>query len=298
MSPARDGLAEPAPAKINLTLHCAAPRADGYHPLHSLVVFADWGDTLRAEPADTLSLSLEGPGADGLRDDPHNLVLKAAWALRAAADEPDLGARLVLEKHLPVAAGLGGGSADAAAALRLLNRLWALDFSLKQLAEIASVVGADVPACVWSRPLVMEGIGETVTPLVAWPALHGVIVNPGVALSTADVFATFDAQEPASTLAANTRPPVAGTPEAAFERIVEGQNDLESAAIGLAPIVGDVLKALDGLASARLARMSGSGASCFALFDNAKEAEAAADTLRARQPGWLVRPVIFGGALS
>lgn len=298
MSPARDGLAEPAPAKINLTLHCAAPRADGYHPLHSLVVFADWGDTLRAEPADALSLSLEGPGADGLRDDPHNLVLKAAWALRAAADKPDLGARLVLEKHLPVAAGLGGGSADAAAALRLLNRLWALDFSLKQLAEIASVVGADVPACVWSRPLVMEGIGETITPLVAWPALYGVIVNPGVALSTADVFRAFDARESASTLAANTRPPVAGTPEAAFERIHEGQNDLESAAMALAPVVGDVLKALEGLPGVGLARMSGSGASCFALFGNAKEAEAAADTLFAQQPGWLVRPVIFGGALS
>lgn len=298
MSPARDGLAEPAPAKINLTLHCAAPRADGYHPLHSLVVFADWGDTLRAEPADTLSLSLEGPGADGLRDDPHNLVLKAAWALRAAADKPDLGARLVLEKHLPVAAGLGGGSADAAAALRLLNRLWALDFSLKQLAEIASVVGADVPACVWSRPLVMQGIGETITPLVAWPALHGVIVNPGVALSTAEVFAAFDTQDPARKLAANTRPPVAGTPEAAFDRILEGRNDLESAAMSLAPPVGDVLKALESLPGARLARMSGSGASCFALFDDAKAAEAAADTLRAQQPGWLVRPVVFGGALS
>ena len=298
MSPARDGLAEPAPAKINLTLHCAAPRADGFHPLHSLVVFADWGDTLRAEPADTLSLSLEGPGADGLRDDPHNLVLKAAWALRAAADKPDLGARLVLEKHLPVAAGLGGGSADAAAALRLLNRLWALDFSLKQLAEIASVVGADVPACVWSRPLVMEGIGETVTPLVAWPALHGVIVNPGVALSTADVFAAFDTQGPASMLAANVRAPVAGTPEAAFDCILEGRNDLESTAIGLAPIVGDVLKVLESFPGTRLARMSGSGASCFALFDDAKEAEAAADMLCAQQPGWLVQPVIFGGALS
>ncbi|MCC5980863.1 MAG: 4-(cytidine 5'-diphospho)-2-C-methyl-D-erythritol kinase [Oceanicaulis sp.] len=298
MSPARDGLAEPAPAKINLTLHCAAPRADGYHPLHSLVVFADWRDTLRAEPADTLSLSLEGPGADGLRDDPHNLVLKAAWALRAAADKPELGARLVLEKHLPVAAGLGGGSADAAAALRLLNRLWSLDFSLKQLAEIASVVGADVPACVWSRPLVMEGIGETITPLVAWPALHGVIVHPGVALSTADVFAAFDTQGPASKLAANALRPVAGTAEAAFGRILEGRNDLESAAMSLAPPVGEVLKTLGRLPGARLARMSGSGASCFALFDNAGEAEAAADTLCAQQPGWLVRPVVFGGALS
>ena len=155
-----DAASEFAPAKVNLSLRVGPPRADGYHPLDSLVVFADWGDALSAQPADTLTLSLTGPGAEGLQSDTQNLVLKAAYALRAAADQPELGAHLTLDKHLPVAAGLGGGSSDAAAALRVLNRVWDLGFSLKQLAEIGTVVGADVPACVHARPLRMQGIGE------------------------------------------------------------------------------------------------------------------------------------------
>ncbi|MFN3835661.1 MAG: 4-(cytidine 5'-diphospho)-2-C-methyl-D-erythritol kinase [Glycocaulis sp.] len=298
MSAPADGLREFAPAKINLTLHCARPRADGYHPLRSLVVFASWGDVLRAEPAQALTLSLEGPQAEGLRADPHNLVLKAAWALRAAAGQPELGARLVLDKHLPVAAGLGGGSADAAAALRLLNRMWDLGFSLKQLAEIARVVGADVPACVWSRPLLMEGIGETITPLAAWPELHGLIANPGVALSTADVFRAFDAGGAAAPLGAGARAPVAGSAMSALALISDGRNDLEGAAIGLQPLVGEVLGALAGLPGARLARMSGSGASCFALFDSAGEAREAAGLLSGQYPHWRIEPVSFPAVLT
>ncbi len=287
-----------APAKVNLTLHVSAPRADGYHPLHSLVVFADWGDRLAAEPSDALSLSLTGPGAEGLRDDPHNLVLKAAWALRAAAGRGELGARLTLEKHLPVAAGLGGGSADAAAALRLLNHLWELDFSLRQLAEIASVVGADVPACVWSRPLVMEGIGEKITPLAAWPELHGLIANPGVAVATPDVFRAFDAQGGSGTLPADAHRPVAGTLARALEIAAAGRNDLEAPAIALQPVIGELLAALAALPGVQLARMSGSGASAFALLESREAAEAAAAALAKAHPGWRVQAVSFAGAAS
>lgn len=287
-----------APAKVNLTLHVGPPRADGYHPLHSLVVFADWGDRLVAEPSDALSLSLTGPWADGLRDDPHNLVLKAAWALRAAAGRGELGARLTLEKHLPLAAGLGGGSADAAAALRVLNDLWELDFSLRQLAEIASVVGADVPACIWSRPLVMEGIGEKITPLVAWPELHGLIANPGVAVSTPEVFRAFDAKSGAGVLPAASRMPVAGTPARALEIAAEGRNDLEASAIALQPVIGKMLATLTALPGVKLARMSGSGASAFAVLESRETAETAASALAGTYPDWRVQAVSFAGAAS
>lgn len=285
-----------APAKINLTLRVGPPRADGYHPLQSLVVFADWGDTLSAAPAAELSLAVEGPQAASLADDPHNLVLKAAWALRAAAGEPQLGARLTLEKHLPVASGLGGGSADAAAALRLLNSLWDLRFSLKELAEIGTVVGADVPACVWSRPLVMEGIGERIRLLPAWPALDAVIINPGTALATPDVFRTLDGGGARDDIDPLPRLPVAGDKAAAFALASAGGNDLEDAARALQPAVAQVLAMLDAREDTRLARMSGSGASCFALFDTGEAAREAAHAIALSHPGWLVQPVQLGGA--
>lgn len=284
-----------APAKINLTLHVAPPRADGYHPLQSLVVFASWGDTVRAEPSDALTLRVEGPYADALSGDMHNLVLKAAWALRGAAGQSTLGASLVLDKQLPLASGLGGGSADAAAALRVLNDLWDLGFSLRELAEIGSVVGADVPACVWSRPLLMEGIGEQVRVLPAWPELDAVIVNPGKALATSDVFRAFDALESQRGLSALARLPVAGDRAAALALGAAGRNDLEAPARSLEPAIGKVLQALDSLDQARLVRMSGSGASCFALFDSAAMAREAADALSARRPEWIVRAVQLGG---
>jgi 4-diphosphocytidyl-2-C-methyl-D-erythritol kinase len=285
-----------APAKINLTLRVGPPRADGYHPLQSLVVFADWGDTLSAAPAAELSLAVEGPQAASLADDPHNLVLKAAWALRAAAGEPQLGARLSLEKHLPVASGLGGGSADAAAALRLLNNLWDLRFSLKELAEIGTVVGADVPACVWSRPLVMEGIGERIRLLPAWPALDAVIINPGTALATPDVFRTLGGDGARDDIDPLPRLPVAGDQAAAFALASAGGNDLEDAARALQPAVAQVLGMLDAREDTRLARMSGSGASCFALFDTSDAAREAAHAIALSHPGWLVQPVQLGGA--
>ncbi len=289
-----DAATEFAPAKVNLTLRVGGPRADGYHPLESLVVFADWSDQLRALPAETLTLSLTGPGAEGLQADPQNLVLKAAYALRAAADKPELGATLTLDKHLPVAAGLGGGSSDAAAALRLLNRVWDLGFSIKQLSEIGTVVGADVPACVHARPLRMEGIGERVTPLIAWPALHGVIVHPGAPVPTGPVFKAYDATEPGRLTPG--KPMIAGTLDDAIDRLLLDGNDLQAPAIAQTPVIQTALDVLSAQPGARLARMSGSGASCFALFETADAAQASADVITREHADWTAKAVVFGGA--
>jgi 4-diphosphocytidyl-2-C-methyl-D-erythritol kinase len=289
-----DAATEFAPAKVNLTLRVGGPRADGYHPLESLVVFADWSDQLRARPAETLTLSLTGPGAEGLQANPQNLVLKAAYALRAAADKPELGATLTLDKHLPVAAGLGGGSSDAAAALRLLNRVWDLGFSIKQLAEIGTVVGADVPACVHARPLRMEGIGERVTPLIAWPALHGVIVHPGAPVPTGPVFKAYDATEPGRLTPG--KPMIAGTLDDAIDRLLLDGNDLQAPAIAQTPVIQTALDVLSAQPGARLARMSGSGASCFALFETADAAQASADVIAREHADWTAKAVVFGGA--
>lgn len=283
-----------APAKVNLTLAVGRARADGYHPLDSLVVFADWGDHIEVREGDGLSLVLEGEGCAPLRGEPQNLVLKAAYALRAAAGKPDLAAVVTLRKVLPVAAGLGGGSADAAAALRALNRFWDLGFSNRQLAEIGTVVGADVPACVHSRPLRMTGIGEVIAPLVAWPELHGVIAHPGAALSTASVFRAFDNEEPAALDAGPA--PVAGDFPSAIGLLKAGRNDLERPARDLEPLIVDTLSVLGDLDGAALVRMSGSGASCFALFDSAERAASGAEQLRRIRPGWTAQPVRFGGA--
>lgn len=289
-----DAVTEFAPAKVNLTLRVGPPRADGYHPLDSLVVFADWGDALAAQPAEGLHLSLTGPGAAELQADPQNLVLKAAYALRAAADQPDLGATLTLEKHLPVAAGLGGGSSDAAAALRALNRLWGLDFTTAQLAEIGTVVGADVPACVYARPLRMSGIGETIQPLIAWPVLDAVILHPGAPVPTGPVFKAYDATAPERLTAG--APMVAGDLEGALRRLAKDGNDLEAPASAQCDAIAPALEGLAAQPGARLARMSGSGASCFALFDAAEAAQAAAEALDGARPGWTARAVRLGGA--
>lgn len=284
-----------AAAKVNLTLRVGAARADGYHPVDSVVVFADWGDELSFEPADDLQLFLSGDHAASLHGEGENLVLKAAYALRAAAEKPELGAHITLVKSLPVASGIGGGSADAAAALRGLNRLWDLDFSDRQLAEIATVIGADVPVCVYSRAMKMTGIGERVAPLIAWPSLVGVLVNPGIGVSTAAVFEAFDAGKPGALDRA--RAPVAGDVEAALEYLRGDRNDLEPPAHSLQPVIGQVLDQLRTLPAQRLVRMSGSGATCFALFQEMSDAKAAAEKLRNDNPDWIVQAVTFAGAV-
>jgi 4-diphosphocytidyl-2-C-methyl-D-erythritol kinase len=273
--PAR--LTEAAPAKVNLYLHVTGRRDDGYHLLDSLVVFAGIGDTLGATPADRLSLQVTGPFAAGLAGEADNLVLRAARALAAAAGVT-AGGRLVLDKHLPVASGVGGGSADAAAALRLLCRLWDVSPGAAELARLAAGLGADVPACLDGLAVRMGGIGERLWRAPALPACGLVLVNPGVAVATANVFRARRGawSDPASL--------PAGWDDAAAMAtdLAELRNDLEPAALALRPVIREVLAALAATPACLLARMSGSGATCFGVYADADAARHALGPIRRR----------------
>ena len=277
-----------APAKVNLSLLVTGRRADGYHLLDSLVVFGPAADRLHASPATELSLRIEGPFAAGLAAEPDNLVLRAASAL-AAWGGRCAGAALVLEKNLPVASGIGGGSADAAAALRVLCKLWDLAPDEAALAALALPLGADVPVCVPSQPARMRGVGETLSPLPPLPACGLLLVNPGIALATADVFRVRSApfSHPGEL-------PAAWPDAAALTATLAALgNDLEAPAIAVAPVVGTVLSALRQLPGCLLARMSGSGATCFGLFADPAAARQAAARLPAewwREAGALYEP--------
>lgn len=276
----RGMLAEPAPAKINLALHVRRRRPDGYHDLESLFAFTAFGDTLSAAPAAELSLSVRGPMAGALAGeaDDDNLVLRAARALADAAGGA-AGAALVLDKRIPVQAGLGGGSADAAAALRLLCRLWGVHPAAVDLPAIAARLGADVPACLVSRTLRGEGRGERLA-AVDGEALRGtpvLLVNPGVAVPTGPVFAAWDAADRGAL-----------GEDVALAALAAARNDLEPPARRLAPVIGSVLDSLGAAPGVRLARMSGSGATCFALFDGVPECRNAAAAIAASRPGWWV----------
>jgi 4-diphosphocytidyl-2-C-methyl-D-erythritol kinase len=267
-------LTELAPAKINLALHLRRRRPDGYHDLETVFAFTDFGDTLQAAPADTLSLALTGPWAGPAGAGEDNLVLRAARALATAAGVT-AGAALSLDKLIPVAAGLGGGSADAAAALRLLNRLWGLHWPEARLLAIAETLGADVPACVASRTCFGSGKGEVMTPwlqdMAGTPVL---LVNPRVAVPTGPVFAGWDQID---------RGGIApGAPLASL------RNDMTAAAVALAPEVAEVLAALTDAGGASLVRMSGSGATCLALYPSMAARDAAAMALAPR--GWWLAP--------
>jgi 4-diphosphocytidyl-2-C-methyl-D-erythritol kinase len=272
-------LTEAAPAKVNLFLHVLGRRPDGYHLLDSLVVFADVGDELCAEPAEALSLTIEGPFAWALAAEPDNLVLRAARAL-AAEFGVTAGGRLVLAKHLPVASGIGGGSADAAAALRLLCRLWHIEPDPGVLARLAGGLGADVPVCLAGRASRMAGVGERLEPAPRLPACGIVLVNPGVALATAEVFrARGGAWSAPAELPASWRDAAEMASDLKRQR-----NDLQPAAIALRPVIGEVLSVLEAAPGCLLARMSGSGATCFGLFGDAAEARRTASGLQ--RPGW------------
>jgi 4-diphosphocytidyl-2-C-methyl-D-erythritol kinase len=278
-------LIENAPAKVNLTLRVTGRRADGYHDLESLVVFADHGDRLTLAPGRTLSLTLSGTTAVQAGADADNLVLKAARALAARIPSVTLGA-FHLEKNLPVAAGLGGGSADAAAALRLIMRANGLAPGAPQPYEAARATGADVPVCLNPRPRVMRGIGDRLSEPLMLPPLPAVLVNPGVALATKDVFAGWKPGAAAAhplDLAAITK---LESREQLLGILQNQLNDLEAPAIALQPVIADVVTALHGFAGCQLARMSGSGATCFGLFSSAGEAEVAARILRAKYSNW------------
>ena len=259
---------EVAYAKINLALHVRAREPDGYHSIETLFAFAEDGDLLRVEAADALELEVTGPFARQLGGD--NLVLNAAEALRGRYGVAQ-GAALTLDKRLPVAAGIGGGSADAAAALRLLVRWWGLPLEEDVLLDIAAGLGADVPACLRSDLARGTGRGDRLMPLDA--GLAGtplLLVNPGVPLSTAMVFGGWDGVD---------RGPLGDEP-------ASGRNDLEAPARMAAPVIGEVLDLLGSLGGLTLSRMSGSGATCFALFASEDERDSAASRIAASHPEW------------
>lgn len=279
MRPAEPGF---APAKINLTLHVTGRRADGYHLLDSLVAFADVGDMVSATNADALSLRVTGPEGAALPVGPDNLVLRAARALGAGR-----GAALVLDKHLPLASGIGGGSSDAAAALRVLARLWGCDLP----ADEGLSLGADVPVCLTPAVQRMSGIGEVVIAAPALPPVWAVLVNPRVQVPTPQVFAALRQRD---------NPPMPKVlPEwrdayALAQWLRAMRNDLQAPAEQIAPQITAALMALAALPGALGARMSGSGATCFALFATPSDAAAGAHALTCAQPGWWVRACALG----
>ncbi len=274
---------ETAWAKINLTLRITGRRPDGYHELSSLTVFADYGDVLRLTEAEELSLALNGPFAAALPPSTDNLVLRAARGLSDLADRP-LGAAIVLTKNLPVAAGIGCGSADAAALVRGLSRLYGLSPATDALHDLALRLGADVPVCLASGSAMMGGVGERLQPVGSLAPLALVMVNPGVPLATA---AVFKARRGAFSQPDLDPPPA--DPEALLAWLEARPNDLEAPAKALCRPIAEVLDGLTATEGCRLARMSGSGATCFGLYETAAEAAAAAASLDARYQGWWVR---------
>lgn len=284
-----------APAKINLFLHVGAPSDDGYHPLCSLMVFADIGDRLVIHEADALSVQVHGPFAAELAGEGDNLVLRAARALLAKARGPQPPLCLSLEKILPVAAGLGGGSSDAGAALRLVRSALEIAVDNDGLEAIAASLGADGAACFRGRPVLAEGRGERLTPSPELPAIEAVLVNPGVGVSTPAVYRALDV----GGAFGDVEPPP--MPQA-FESVEElagwlglMRNDLQAPAIGLAPQIGDVIETLAGEPETLIARMSGSGATCFAICASDIEANALADRVAGMRPDWWVRRCRLGG---
>jgi 4-diphosphocytidyl-2-C-methyl-D-erythritol kinase len=284
-----------AAAKVNLYLHVGAPGADGFHPVSSLMAFADVGDRLELRPAETLSLSIGGPFAAELSADEDNLVLRAARALAATAGAPEPGARIALTKALPLASGLGGGSSDAGAALRLLREALYPEIDDAALEAIAASLGADGAACLWGRPVIAEGRGERLSPAPALPALDAVLVNPRAASPTGPVYRAYDAAGAPGGAERPVLPPAFEGPEdiAAFLGLC--RNDLEAPAARLTPAIGDVLETLRAEPECLLARVSGSGATCFALCPGDIEAEGLAERLERMRPDWWVSRCRLGG---
>jgi 4-diphosphocytidyl-2-C-methyl-D-erythritol kinase len=267
-------LRETAYAKINLALHIRKRRADGYHELETLFAFAKDGDGLSVGPASQISLTISGPFAAGLSVGEDNLVIRAARAL-AETFGVSQGAALHLEKNLPIASGIGGGSADAAAALRLLVRFWGLDAADQRITEIAKALGADVPACIGSFMVIGLGVGDILNPYAGAP-LTGqpvLLVNPLVPCPTGPVFAAWDQVDRGGLN---------------LPSLAKGRNDLTTSARALVPQIATVLAALNAFQGAQIVRMSGSGATCFALFDSADNAARARAKISAAHPDWWV----------
>jgi 4-diphosphocytidyl-2-C-methyl-D-erythritol kinase len=287
-------LIEPAPAKVNLTLRVLGRRPDGFHEIESLVAFARIGDRLELTPGRGLELVVRGPNAPAIGALAENLVLRAARALAKKCPGLPLG-RFVLLKRLPVAAGLGGGSADAAAALRLLARAGGLAADDPRLMQAAGATGADVPVCLGSRACIMRGVGHDLSAPVALPKLPAVLVNPGLAVATSEVFARRAASPISSTAARRgegcgfVKSTDLEDKRALFAFLAAQRNELEPASIELCPAIAEVLAACRATPGSRIVRMSGSGPTCFALFDTGRAAQRAARMLRAAHPRWWVR---------
>ncbi len=284
-----------APAKVNLFLHVAPLAADGYHPLASLMVFADVGDRLTLEPAEQTSFTVTGPFAAALagEDPAANLAWRAALRLiEQAGVRPDP-FRLTLEKALPVAAGLGGGSSDAGAALRLVRQAFVPDADEAALEAIAAELGADGPACLLARPVLAQGRGERLSPAPVLPPLPAVLVNPGVACPTGSVYRAYDAQTRQGAADLPRLPAALPDVASAAALLATCRNDLEPPAQTVAPAITKVLSRLRDQPETLLARLSGSGATCFALCATPSDAAALADRLEAATSGWWVRPCTF-----
>ncbi len=284
-----------APAKVNLFLHVGAPGPDGYHPLCSLMVFADVGDRVSLAPAEALDFALTGPFARDLAGGGDNLVQRAALALLQEVRGPRSPLMLALDKQLPVAAGLGGGSSDAGAALRLLRAAWAPELSDEALQGLAAGLGADGAACLWGAPVLAEGRGERLSPAPGLPIMPAVLVNPRVAAPTGAVYSRFDALGAFGDVAPPPLPETFETVEEVAGWLSLMRNDLEAAAVEVAPAIGDVLSALRGEPETLAAQMSGSGATCFALCASDIEAEQLAEGLERLRPAWWVRRCRLGG---
>jgi 4-diphosphocytidyl-2-C-methyl-D-erythritol kinase len=273
-----------APAKVNLTLHVVGKREDGYHLLDSLVAFAGIGDTLDFSPAPDISLEVVGPTAAQIPDG-ENIVLKAARLLAEAAGVSK-GAAIRLTKRLPVAAGIGGGSADAAASLKGLIRLWNVALPAETLLKVALSIGADVPVCLAGTPMRMMGIGEVLEPAPALPPAWLLLVNPMVPLHTPPVFKArtgpFSEADPLTESPADAK--------ALAQALAARRNDLTPPAISIEPVVGEVLAAIAATPGCLLPRMSGSGATCFGLYAEEAQANAAAAQLKAAHTGWWIAP--------
>ncbi|WP_184720133.1 4-(cytidine 5'-diphospho)-2-C-methyl-D-erythritol kinase [Caulobacter sp.] len=279
-----------APAKVNLFLHVGGPDAEGYHPISSLMVFADVGDQVVIQPADAPDFETVGPFGGGIPTNGDNLVVRAARAFHARLGGPVPPYRLILDKRLPIAAGLGGGSSDAGAALKLLRDALAPSLSDDELEPLAAGLGADGAACLRAVALMAEGRGEVLSPAPRLPVLHAVLVNPGVPSPTGAVYRAYDtAVHPEGA----ERPPVPAELETAEEAAawlaMATRNDLEAPAVALQPLIGEVLDVLRDEPESLLVRMSGSGATCFALCAGDIEAESLAERIEALRPEWWVR---------
>lgn len=283
-----------AGAKVNLYLHVGPTGLDGYHPIDSLMVFADVGDDLTLTPASRWAFSADGPFSAAAPMDEANLVARAARAVVEACGAT-AAFHLHLLKSLPVAAGLGGGSADAGAALRMVGAALGDPLSHEALRALAAGLGADVPACLAGAPVVARGRGEQLSAAPGLPLLHAVLVNPGVASPTGPVFAAYDRQPPTQgSLAPSLPDGFAGVEALADWLAAETRNDLEGSARMLTPLAGEAVDLLAASPLALLARMSGSGATAFALCAGEAQAGALAESIAARRPSWWVRACRLG----